>query len=360
MRLSTLPTLTLLLLLGTVGACSSLPPSDTRDRPADNSKYVPRIGGDLYTVNQTPLDELSHLQLVSTNLVSALVQIPELQPEAVTLQVQRPVSAFGNTLVRALEDAGFGLQLVSADQGRHYVSYSRRSGETDTGPVTDFELAVGAIEITREFVIKEQGIYPSSLMRIGGTEYVADVALSDTLFQEQGGPGDAFISGTDAPGDTALDSPIQEVAVRDFDKRPVEKRTAPSSVFAEARRRFFEADAERSVPELSRYKKFRKTVVIFADNETHFLGEANKAALELLVREYRAEDLYVIKACNDADGENKAALERAIRVEEELTGHGVPAASAWIAPCVRASYRHPSDNSPTPVEVIHYQRTVSG
>jgi len=84
------------------------------------------------------------------------------------------------------------------------------------------------------------------------------------------------------------------------------------------------------------------------------MGAANKQAVRLLVREFSDDDVMVIKACQDADGSDQPSMNRAIRVEEELVGYGIPTESAYIAPCARTSYRHASDDSPTPVELIHY------
>ena len=86
-----------------------------------------------------------------------------------------------------------------------------------------------------------------------------------------------------------------------------------------------------------------------------FIGQSNKRTTRLMVREFNQDDLYVVKACNDMDGFNKSARLRAIRVEEELIGNGVPQTSIYLAPCTRTNYRHSADNSPVPVEVLHYR-----
>lgn len=332
-----------------LGACA------TAEDPERLTAYEPRIGGDGAVLAAIDPEELRRLRLVATNLVAALVQIPEMRPALATLQVNTPGTAFGNVIVRALEDAGFGLQKVSADQGRNYVSYSQRFAQTESGPVDDFTLSVGRIELARAYVRRDGNIYPSSLMEITGSDSIADIALADDVFSEQGGAGTAFISGARPTQGVADDHGVRTVDVNDFDELPLERRTSQQSVLALARRRYFERDASRSLPDLAAFDRYRRTVLIFDDTRTRFMGAANKRAVRLLVREFRASDVLVIKACHDADGSNEAAHDHAIRVEEELASHGVPAESAWIAPCVRASYRHASDDSPAPVEVIHYR-----
>ena len=337
-----------LLLLGTLGGCAGGPPPDT-------DRYLPRTGGDAELIGATDPDELRRLRLVATNLVAALVQIPEMRPSQATLQVSPPASAFGHAVVRALEDGGFGVQRVSADQGRRYVSYSERFAETESGLVTDFTLSVGDIRLSREYVERDGDIFPSSLMSVFGTDFVTDIALADDVFGEQGGAGTTFISGARSSEGIGAGSDIRTVDVADFDELPMERRTSQEDVLQRARQRFFERDAARSPPDLSSYERYRRTVLIFEDTRTQMMGAANKRAVRLLVREFDARDLLVIRACHDADGSNEAAGPHAVRVEEELVSHGVPAESAWIAPCVRASYRHASDDSPAPVELIHYR-----
>lgn len=337
-----------------LSACSSL---DKQDSQVSIEDITPRIAGNQSVLVGLEQSELAHLQLIATNLVATLVQIPEMRPAVATLQVSRSTTPFGNAVIRALEDAGFGLQLVSADQGQNYVTYSKRLAETEAGLLTDYTLSVGSIGLSREYVVEEGSIYPSSLMTISGTDYIADIDLSDEIFTEQGGSdgGTAFISGAQQDGLPNPDLPVTTVDVFAFDELPVDKRTRQQKVFAEARQRYFEADTRRAIPDLGLYDKFRRTVLIFNDNSTQMMGAANKRAVRLLVREFSDDDLMVIKACLDADGSDEASMNRAIRVEEELASYGIPSESAFIAPCARASYRHASDNSPTPVELVHYR-----
>ena len=315
---------------------------------------TPHIASNAEIVEGTDPLVRAQLQLIATNLTATLVQIPEMRPTTATLQVSAPKTAFGHALVRALEDAGFGIQLVSADQGRNYVSYSKRLSETESGLVTDYLLAVGKIVLSREYIEENDAVYPSSLMKITGTDSVADIELADNIFSEQGGDNTAFISGAQNSSRANPNIAIKTVDVFDFDELPQDKRTRQDLIFAQAKKRFFESDTQRTAPNLANFKKHRRTVLIFDNNTTQMLGQSNKQAVRLLVREFSDDDIIVIKACQDADGSDTPSLNRGIRVEEELAGYGVPTESAYIAPCARTSYRHSSDDSPTPVELIHY------
>ena len=332
-----------------LGACATLP---------DPGPWMPRGGGDPGAFDDMPAAERDQLARVATDLVAALVQLPELSPTSVTLQHSPPRSAFGNTVVRALEDAGYGLQRVAADQGAHYVAYSRRFSETEAGPVTDYELSVGDIVLQRAYAHDAARVFPSSLLAIeGSAARPDDIVLDDAMFREQGGDGAAFISGVRAGGE--LTSDVDEVTVDDLDARPAAQRTSAREVLDGARTRRTLAVAEASV-ELERLERLRRTVLIFDDADTRRMGAANKRAVRLLVRDARPGDLFVVTACTDVDGRDEAARTRGTRVIDEFVGHGVPPATVRLAPCVRASYRHPSDDSPVPVTVVHYREPGRG
>ncbi len=356
-------TCSLAVLVSLLGACAvtqpTAPPTPSVVSGVSVESVTPRLGGDTEVLSAISATERAQLQLIATNMVSTLVQIPSMRSGTITLQINDPKTAYGNAIVRALEDAGFGLQRVSADQGQNYVSYSKRLSETEAGFVTDYELSAGKITLQREYSLQGDRIYPSSLMNIDGEVSIADIELADAIFAEQGGANDSFISGVQLSGEPDPNLAVRTVDVRTYDEVPLDRRTPQNEVFENARQRFFEIQANKEAPNLDRYNKHRRTVLIFDDSTTQIMGDANKLAVRLLVREFGDNDLLLIKACLDADGKNTAALNRAIRVEQELLGYGVPQQSTFIAPCSRASYRHASDDSPEPVELIHYRPSAS-
>jgi len=322
----------------------------------DNAAFMPLIGGEPEIVASTSLTELRRLQLISTNLVSALVQVPEMKVGTATLQVSNPTTAFGNTLIRALEDAGFGIQRVSADQGLNYVTYGKRLSETEAGQVTDYSIAVGEIEVRREFNVKDKKVFPSSLLLVTGTDRIVDIVLDDTIFSEQGGTGDTFISGV---GGNTLDSPttdVNTVVVNDYDAIPLAKRTNQSNVLNEARQRVYKKESSERPINLSPYRQLRRTVLIFDDKSSNVMGRGNKLAVTELAANFQQGDVFSITACSDVDGKNPESELRAVRVEEEFVSNDVAPGAVQIEPCVRASYRHKSDDSPVAVSVVQYRK----
>ena len=300
--------------------------------------------------------EIGRLQLIAANLVSALVQLPGMDPGGRTLQVSSPASAFGLVLVRALEDAGFGLQRVSADQGLHYVAYRRRVADTDAGEVVDYGLSIGEIAVSREYAVEAGRVYPSSPMTIEGVPDPGAVALDDALFREQGGRA-AFVSGVRGADGFVAPESLVEVSVAEEDALPVARRTAPrahveAAVLGDA----LDEGGAGPLPGPSTHARVRRTVLIFDDASTRLMGAANKQAVRLLVRDVAAGDVFVVNACTAADGRDDAADARALRVKEEFLSHGLAAETVRIGPCIRASYRHGSDDAPVPVEIVQHRR----
>lgn len=335
--------------LTVLGACQS-----TRLERND-ADYLPYIGGNPQIIAQTPLFELRQLQLISTNLVSALVQIPELQVGSATLQVSNPKSAFGNTLVRALEDAGFGIQQVSADQGLNYVTYGKRFSETESGPVIDYGIAIRGIEVRREYDTTGLGVFPKSVLLVNGTDSPLDIQLDDSIFIEQGGSGDTFISGVVSGRGENATSEVSTVQVNEYDATPIDKRTDQGTVLSRARQRIYREESLANAIDLDSLQQLRRTVLIFEDKSSNVMGRGNKQAIRLMAKEFESGDVFAISACNDVDGMNAEAQYRAVRVEEEFVSHGVDSLQVHIEPCVRASYRHASDDSPVAVTIVQYR-----
>lgn len=322
----------------------------------DNASFMPRVGGNTAVIAKTPVAELRNLQLISTNLVSALVQIPEMQVGSATLQVSNPTSAFGNTLVRALEDAGFGIQHVSADQGLNYVAYGKRFAETEAGLVNDYRVSVGQIEVRREYDTSANGVFPSSLLLVSGSKNIVDIELDDSLFSEQGNSGATFISGVGSDSADAPPTNVNTITVHDYDVKPIGQRTSHGDLLSSARQRIYAKQSADNPVNLEAYSQMRRTVLIFNDKNSIVMGRGNKQAVRLLAKDFKQGDVLSITACTDVDGKNDASQNRGIRVEEEFVSYGIEAGAVQVEPCIRASYRHSSDDSPVAVSVVQYRK----
>jgi len=294
-------------------------------------------------------------KLIATDLVSAMLQIRELNPTTTTLQISQPATEYGRILETAFENAGYGIQRVSADQGRHYVSYAVRSSETEAGIVNDYLISVAGIEIRREYNTTDTGVYPASLMFIDGAETDIDIKLSDEIFAEQGGD-EFYLSGVDASADQLLSIDHVREIISDSDTRIDQpRRTGQTAALQRARVQLYESERRFEISDLRSRVRYKRLVILFENNQTMTLGGVNKIAIRTLTRDYRSGDVLEVTACDDFDGRNEMAERRAIRVKEEFMGLGVPVEAVFRAPCVRANYRHQSDNSPVPVAIVLYR-----
>lgn len=300
-----------------------------------------------------------NLELVVTDLVAALIQVPSLNPSTTTLQMSEPNSDLGRVLLTALENAGYGLQLVDAEQGSSYVSYAVRTAETEAGIVNDYLISVDEIELRREYNTTETGIYPSSLLFVKGVENPDNIVLSEKMFTEQGG-GQLFLSGVD-PGRRGIRNPeqIREVFTDDTLRTNESSRLDQVEIFDQARDSTFAVAKEQQRKNLSGLSSYQRVVLMFPDNSELNLGAGNKVAVRKLLEKFVSGDVLDITACDDIDGRNEMAERRAIRVKEEFLSHGVPANAIRRAECTRTNYRHHSDDSPTPVTIVHYRAVTN-
>lgn len=300
------------------------------------------------------------LDLIVTDLVSTMIQIPNYNPVVTTLQFARPNTVFGEKLLVAVRQAGYGVQLVEGDLGPNYVSYAERLANTDLGEVTDYLINVNELEIRREYRNTENGVYPSSLMYVSGLDDDREIVVNDWFFAEQGGD-EAFVSGVDTGevGAVGIEAVNEILADKNQAVRP-DRRTRQSAVLDQAVQKMHESQRKQESAIPTGYRRTKKMVLLFADNQTLTLGPHNKAAILKFLELRGPEDIIEISACDDADGENRMAEQRAVRIKEELQGHELPMSKIVEAACVRASYRHESDDSPVPVALYLLRRGTGG
>lgn len=325
----------------------------TDGAPADVP--MPRMGGDPTALEGVDAAELRRLGRIATDLVSALVQFPALRPTGATLHLNPPANAFGHALVRALEDAGYGLRTVDGDGGRHYVGYARRVSETETGEVLDFRLSVGPVTLTREYAVDGEAIFPTSLLRVGGVERVPDIELAAELFAGQGGPPRSFVSGTRGVGGTTGEPRVGTVEVSgDAALRPEAAAPGRAVLDDALARAALAADADGAPPPAAQ-DPLRREVLILDGDGTGVLGAANKSAVRATADDLAPGDVLVIRACHGFVDHDGTAARRALRIEEELVGLGVDPSTARIAPCAGATYPDRNGAASATVELLHHR-----
>jgi len=271
--------------------------------------------------------------LIIEDLVDTLSQI--LPPFSTTIQTSIDSSdKAGTRIVKKLANSGFGIQRVDADQGLHFLRYDieqQKNAETDN---TRYRISVGAIEIERTYVIRENGsVIPDSPMILGGTR--ADVLLDDSRF---GPAGTAradhsqvrFLAATPVSNDIPTISLISSELVERVTKAAIGNADyrALNSSKLEVDNLFYANESNFGVI-FDRYERVIRQVIVFG-NDSLRLGADSKQLVRNLVSQYKeATDVFGVVGCSNGPtnldiGNEGLALGRAERITDELLSMGVP------------------------------------
>ena len=285
-------------------------------------------------------DAGTELELVAVDLVSVMMQLPTLSPFSTTLQFSPPPSAFGETLERTLRDSGYGVQRVSDDQGRHYVSYHHRLGTAPSGTtIATYRLRVAGIEVERDYRRARRGderrarFVPASAVRVIGT-VPTPVVVNDDLYRGRADAGEGFLSGVlflDADGVT-LARRERIVRAGESAARASGERIGTERFLVLARANLFHADRLHATPDEHEGERrpMWQVTLHFDGAESLHLGSGNKRALARLRARFDAgADRLSITGCSHGksllwDGTESQSLARSQRVKEELLLGGVP------------------------------------
>lgn len=277
-----------------------------------------------------------HYELIVTDIVTAMVQIQELNPYVTTLQVSRARGQYGLALIEALEAAGYGLQLVSADQGVNYLSYQNRITQSEVGISNDFVVTVGGIEIRREYDLDGQNIVPASLMYVKGSRSLGNIVLNEDVFLQQEGAIN-FENGVELE---LPDSTVVSTATTDVGQRGAggTSRVEQDEALIFARNASITSSGKEILSRKSEYKPLRRAKLSFPDSSMQ-IGRENKAILRSLLNEVdHSKDAFFITSCAGNSGTLKQAKSRATRVTEELVLMGVSSNAVVEEGCVIAEY----------------------
>lgn len=271
------------------------------------------------------------LRLVAIDLISVLGQLPNFDPWSMTVQVSPTRTSYGKAIVDALSDAGYGVQRVSADQGRNHVEYKETSIIENTGLSNAFEIEVRGVRIARNYERSKDRWVPSSPIRVFGAEPTRLVVFNELHGDEQettqfssgvvfhSGNGDVLESRETRVGVTRIDANSSDDTSADLAKRAL--LLSQASTFTRQR-----ASADE---DSKKYQSIAEVVLRFPSADPNTLGENNKQAIAKLLKNSNADtDRFVIQGCAHGktlvwDGTESISLERQQRVNKELIVSGV-------------------------------------
>ncbi|MBX2839251.1 MAG: hypothetical protein KTR35_20520 [Gammaproteobacteria bacterium] len=265
------------------------------------------------------------------DLLSMLQQV--LDPVHTTIQVgQSTQGSDGETVLRELAARGYGIQLVDADQGAHYLSFQKiNEGSIENAQNFEFLIRVGSIEMMRTYTrIGSQDVRPISPMQIAGTR--TRVNLDDRRFGTIVA-NDPLVSRVEYIGSQLA---IDDVPVISLLKDPLAEQEsdvpigpsliALNSSKVEINNRFYGTSAFNSITD--NYDRIDRRTIIFP-NDSMRLGSAGKKVISTFLNEYfEKTDLIGLIGCSNGVtkldiGNEGLALGRASRITKELVSLGV-------------------------------------
>lgn len=299
--------------------------------------------------------------LVVRDFLVAISQVHA--PEDTTVQLNAPTSEFGRELERGFIELGFGIQRVTSDQGKQFLSYTKSTTENSNSVATDrYKIFVGDSGFERTYAgIPGGGIAPIGPMMIYGSN--TDVKLNDQLFPGQSvevSYADDEVIKIDPNVLTVIDANVMnaiselrqgelpEYRSLNFRNQEIQNLfNGPSSNFEEVN------DVYRTV---------RKDVIIF-DNDSLVLKRKGRDQIARLIKFYDPQsDVFRLIGCSlgptqVAGGNEELALGRSARVAEELVSREVELSSILDEGCWAPSAGNlPAEDYPRRAVVVELQR----
>ena len=278
---------------------------------------------------------------IAIDLVSVLVQLGGHSPYDTTVQANAPDGAFGERLLEALAAAGYGIQTVSADQGRNYLAHQSTSEFTESGRSDVFEMRLGALSISRRMGIEGGRYVPLSPVEIRGAP-PEPVALAGSVYVARPDRPLRYPSGVvflDTEGGTAASATFDYAYYPTGEARAASAPTAPDPArfLGQATGRLYARDADARAIGLRDDADFAASKVLdlgFPSASTDLLGPGNRNALETLVAFFDPDaDRVRIVSCTPDRARDDASAARSARVKSELLTLGLPGARIVEADC---------------------------
>lgn len=280
-----------------------------------------------------------------------------LDPMDTTVQVSRdeddPAAV---RLVDTLLERGYGLQRVVADQGAHFLDWSREAeiradGSTDVG----WRVAIGPVEASRTYSLGADGeIATGGPLSLSGSRAGIESAASTPPALTVSDPSHERVLYV-ASLDPDARSPIISLVTPEVVERVADEASGGSGGTAdgpggggpslqalnanqvEVSNLFYGGESNFSST-LDDYERIDRRIIVFAD-DSMTLGEVNKQLIRDFVEtSVGGSDIVSLVGCSNGPtaleiGNEGLALGRARRVTEELTSLGLPDSRVYDEGC---------------------------
>jgi len=281
------------------------------------------------------------LSIVAADLVSVLAQLPGFDAWSMTAQVSPASSEYGEALIDALRTAGYGVQRVSADQGRNYLEYRKVVSSNEVGDSTAFELKIRNVYVARDYEWRGSRWVPSSPVRIRGVE-PTKVNVYNELYGQRGKTTE-FVSGVEFVDDAGAVIESRSAMAKVSGVQPnYGARYLELRVLIMSRASIFSRQRSTVDQDTRTYRPISNVVLTFPNADPNLLGDLNKQAIVAMVNQMDPDlDRFVIRGCSHGksliwDGNEITSLNRQQRVNQELLVAGIQSDSIVETGCFAA------------------------
>jgi len=328
------------LLVGAVAgmsACASAPPQaplqastqastqTSTQAPAltsstDNASVASASG---LPIPQTP--EMMLEEVAIDDLVRALVQYRD--PINTTLQTGPEMSTEDHVdLLTALSERGYGLQLVDADQGTHFLNYQVEDFQNSNSPTSRHNLQVGQLLLSRVYTVINNVARPISPLAVAGSR--RNIAVDDSRFGENVTSDQLISRITFSVGDGINPGETPRISLLQLPSNAADNSALVGTNASGLEVSNIYSGGNNFGSLLDGYSRIEKVNVIFADDALR-LGIPGRLEIEVFLEGFDEDsDLIRVIGCSNgttnlAIGNEGLALGRAERVTQELIARGV-------------------------------------
>ncbi|MFK7857724.1 MAG: hypothetical protein AB8B64_02810 [Granulosicoccus sp.] len=267
--------------------------------------------------------------LIARDFVSAIRQIESLPPAETTVDMQLAYRGDDFTMVMfdALSQAGYGVRWIDNEDSPSLFRYRLIAQDAAAAARRDtYELALGQIEMRRDYVTDGVRIRPVTPLLVRGTD-ARGISLNDSHFNTENAGINPKAHAVQTPSTRSIPqdaSPLDPIVGSAGSVRPV----SFPLVSLPSAKNVFELGSSNFADTIAARALVAEHILVFA-NDSMRLGDSNKKRVDQMVLRFNPQtDVFSVIGCSmgvtDVPGGNAAlALGRAGRVVEALRHAGV-------------------------------------
>lgn len=274
--------------------------------------------------------DVPEYSLIAENLVNVLGSLDSIDRINTTFQMLMPTTPIGKAVFKAVEDQGYGIQIVEGDLGDNFLRYKAELSQTESGLLEVYSLSAANHSVQRQYAVIDGKTTPTSPITVR-TDSVIESDLDDSLF---GVLLDRAVSSV-----IEINTAVPEVVV--FNEQDDGHGTQFAPVRTLSNFRNLEQSNYQST--FDEYVDVSQQILAFV-NDSLILGIKNKNKLNALASQINPEtDIISVIGCSHGrtqyeNGNQLLAEGRAQRVTESLMFAGLDPELIFDEACWASEY----------------------